>query len=81
MIENKLEAIFKAVFFDDSLTIQRSLTAAEVPGWDSLNHVTLIVRVEQEFGIKFQMAEIVEMNNVGDLIDKIQAKIARNPPR
>ncbi len=40
-------------------------------GWDSLMHITLIGVIEDEFGIKFPMKDIVGMKNVGQLIDKI----------
>ena len=46
-------------------------TAADVPGWDSLNHITLIGTVEDEFDVKFPMKDVVGMKNVGELVDKI----------
>ena len=46
-------------------------TAADVPGWDSLNHITLIGAVEDEFDVKFPMKDVVGMKNVGELVDKI----------
>ena len=45
--------------------------AADVPGWDSLNHITLIGAVEDEFDVKFPMKDVVGMKNVGELVDKI----------
>lgn len=57
-----------------SLTITRNTTAQMVEGWDSLAHVTLMMAVEQEFGIRFALAELESMKNVGDMVDLISAK-------
>ncbi len=67
----KLEEIFKDVFDTDDIKLEDSTTAADVDGWDSLMHITLIGVIEDEFGIKFPMKDIVGMKNVGQLIDKI----------
>ena len=67
----KLEEIFKDVFDTDDIKLEDSTTAADVDGWDSLMHITLIGVIEDEFGMKFPMKDIVGMKNVGQLIDKI----------
>ena len=50
------------------------MTAADVPGWDSVNHITLVVETERVFGIKFRTTEIEDLKNVGDLFRLIKAK-------
>ena len=52
------------------------LTAADVPEWDSFNHITLIVAVESRFKIKFQTAELEALHTVGHLADLIATKLA-----
>ena len=75
-IYTKLTAIFRDLFDDDELTLHPGLTAADVPDWDSFNHINLIVAVESKFGIKFQTAELESMHTVGHLADLIQSKLA-----
>lgn len=69
-----LTEIFHEVFDDDSIVLTENTTAADIPAWDSLNHITLIVEVERRFGLKVKTAEIEELHNVGDLVKLIAAK-------
>ena len=75
-IYSQLTAIFRDLFDDDTLVLQPGLTAADVPEWDSFNHINLIVAVESRFGVKFQTAELESMQTVGHLVDLIQSKLA-----
>ena len=72
----QLTTIFHDLFDDDSIVLNPGLTAAEVPEWDSFNHINLIVAIESRFGIKFQTAELESMHTVGHLADLIQSKLA-----
>lgn len=71
----RLTAIFRTVFNDDSLTIHEELTANDVENWDSLTHMLLITEVESGFSIKFRLKDLNKMQNVGDLIDIIISKL------
>ncbi len=72
----QLTTIFHDIFDNDALELTPNLTAAEVPEWDSFNHINLIVAVESRFKIKFQTAEIEQLHTVGHLVDLIAAKLA-----
>ncbi len=72
----RLNEIFSFVL-DTDVNLTRETTAADVEGWDSLTHVTLIGEVEEEFGFKFMMREIVGLKNVGELIDIIAARATK----
>ena len=74
--QNKLTDIFRTLFNQPDLVLRNDLTAAEVPGWDSFNHVNLILQIEQEFGLRFQVDEISDLQNVGKLIRLIDSKMA-----
>ncbi len=73
-ILTKLTELFRNIFDDEEIVITRASTAEDVDGWDSVNHITLVVAVEQAFGIKFRTAEIESLGNVGDLAALIAAK-------
>lgn len=66
----RLKEVFLDVF-DNEVALTDATTAADVPGWDSLSHITLIATIEDEFDIKFAMKDVVHMKNVGELVDKI----------
>ncbi|MCH4154116.1 MAG: acyl carrier protein [Saccharofermentans sp.] len=70
-IYGRLNEVFRDVFDDEEITVNDSTTANDVDGWDSLEHINLIVAVERAFGIKFTMGETVGMKNVGEMVDKI----------
>ena len=73
-ITGKLKSVFEKVLEENDIIITRELTAHDIEKWDSLRHIQLISEVESTFGIKFKLREIMSMNNVGDLIDLINAK-------
>ena len=76
-ILKKVNEVFADVFDDKSLVISDSTTAADIEDWDSLMHITLISSIEEEFGIKFEMAEVVSFKNVGDMVDAICKKVCK----
>ncbi|NBH70553.1 acyl carrier protein [Clostridiaceae bacterium] len=63
--------VFWDVFDDESLDIREETTAADVNGWDSLRHITLIENIEDRFDIRFTMLEVNGMKNVGEMLDII----------
>ncbi len=66
--------IFKTTFGENTADIHPEMSAKDVEKWDSINHMVLISGIEQEFGIKFKLKELVSMKNVGDLLQLITAK-------
>ena len=72
----ELTDIFRTVLDDETLVLRPETTAADVPGWDSMNHITIVVEAEQHFGIKVRTAEIEALRNVGDFVSLIAAKHA-----
>ena len=75
-IYEKLNEVFQDVFDDDSITVNAETTADDIEDWDSLEHINLVSAVEKAFGVKFTMAQVVGMKNVGEMVDVILAAIA-----
>lgn len=75
-IYEKLSEIFSDVF-DDEITVNADTTSADIEDWDSLSHITLIAAIEEEFGMRFSMKEVVGMNNVGELAEIVAARKTR----
>ena len=46
------EIIHDFFFDDDTIVASEGLSAVDVPDWDSLNHIRLMVTIENEFGIR-----------------------------
>ena len=65
------EDAFDLIDFDwDEL--DEETTADDIDDWDSLNHITLMAAVEDEFGIRFTMGEVSGMKNVGEMAQIIK---------
>ncbi len=73
-ILKKINDILKDIFDDESLVISMETTAKDIDEWDSLNHITIISTIENEFNVDFTMEEVVNFKNVGDIVDKIVEK-------
>ncbi len=71
----KLNEVFRDVFDDESITVTETTTADDIEEWDSLEHINLLAAVEQEFGMKFNMGQVVSMKNVGEMADIILSQI------
>lgn len=70
----ELESIFKQVFEDMTLEISSQTTASDIKEWNSLNHMQLIMEIENYFSIEFTFDEVVSFKNVGDIERSIKAK-------
>lgn len=72
----RLNEVFRDVFDDEEITVTDGTTADDIEEWDSLEHINLLAAVEQEFGMKFHMGQIVAMKNVGEMADIILSQIS-----
>ena len=70
----RLNKVFRDVFDDDDITVTETTTSADIDDWDSLEHINLVAAVDQEFGMKFTMGQVVTMKNVGEMVDIILQK-------
>lgn len=73
-VYERLNKVFQDVFDDDTITVNDATTSADIEDWDSLEHINLVAAVEQEFGMKFTMGQVVTMKNVGEMVDIILQK-------
>lgn len=74
---DRLNGVFRDIFDDETLTVTSDTVAADVDGWDSLSHITLIQAIEDEFSIRFAMREIIGLNDVGELAAAIAARLSK----
>ncbi len=72
-----LNDIARDLFGDDTVRLGPATTAADIPEWDSFNHINFIVAAELRFGIKFNTVEIEALKNVGDMAALIARKQTR----
>ena len=71
----RLRPLFREAFPDADVDAIRANTMADdVMGWDSMAHVTLIVTIEETFGVMFAPEEVLGFANVGELVALIARK-------
>lgn len=71
----KLNEVFRDVFDDETIVVNDATTSNDIEDWDSLEHINLVSAVEQAFGIKFSMGQVVTMKNVGEMVDIILGQV------
>ena len=69
-----LTEVFRDLFGDPALVLTPQTTAADVPGWDSINHLNIVAGAEERFGVRLGTREIERLRNVGDLAALILKK-------
>lgn len=71
----KIQEILREVLLDPDLEVTAETSAEEVDQWDSLAHVTILVKVEKAFGIRFKVSKVAELKNVGELCELIEMEL------
>jgi acyl carrier protein len=61
--EQKLKNVIAAVFNLDINLINENSSVDTIDNWDSLNHLKLVLALEQEFDISFSEEQSVEIMN------------------
>jgi acyl carrier protein len=77
MVTEELKNVILKQLNLDEFEINDQTMAPEVPGWDSLSHVNIIVAVEQHFKVKFKSMEVLKLKNVGDLQNLVNLKLGK----
>jgi acyl carrier protein len=75
-ILNGLTRILRDILADDSIVLTMDTKREEVANWDSFAYINFVVAVEMEFGIKFGLAEVESFQNVGAIVQRIDAILA-----
>ena len=74
-ILEKLGEIFRDAFDDDNIKISESTTAADIENWDSFMQINIIMACQSEFGVKFDLKDVMALKSVGNIADVIERKL------
>jgi acyl carrier protein len=78
MITNELKTTLLAALKLKDWDISDETLASEIPGWDSLNHLNVIIAVEQHFGVRFKNFEVLKLKNIGELQRLLNSKLQKS---
>lgn len=74
-VEGKVLSIVSFLLGARKEDLSRAKSFIEDLGADTLDHVELIIAIEEEFGICVYEGEDEQINTVGDLIDLVNSKV------
>ena len=78
-MEQNLEYAIRRVMADvldlDADAIQDDTSADNTPKWDSANHIQLILALEQEFSVSFEVTEFESMLSFFDIVQAVHSKL------
>ncbi len=75
MVSERLKKIILNELNLDDFELKDETTANQVPGWDSFNHINVILAVEKDYNIHFKGLEILRVKNIGELQKLIDSKL------
>jgi acyl carrier protein len=73
----RVQRAFSSAFEVDPGSVTINTVPDDIRAWDSMGHVTLASSLEQEFGVTFDVDELMEMENVREIVRIVRAKLAR----
>ena len=73
-MQKRIEKIFFQLFGVPPAECSDGLSPKDVEAWNSIQHLTLVMSLEVEFGMQFAPEEIAEMDSVG----AVKAKLAQH---
>ncbi|KAB2325486.1 acyl carrier protein [Betaproteobacteria bacterium SCN1] len=68
-----LEKNIAEVFALPESAVTDSLALNDIPTWDSLAHMMLIVRLEETYQVQFSGDEIADLRAIGDIRNTLRA--------
>lgn len=65
----EIQEIAQEIFGKPELTITDAMSAADVDTWTSLSFMQFLTAIEDKYGFKFKMMELLQFRNMGAVID------------
>lgn len=74
-IQSKVFAIVAEVCETTVDQVNDNATIGDFPQWDSVGQLTILSSVETEFDINFEPEEMMEIEDVKDIVNAVEAKL------
>jgi len=71
----RLEKILRELFSLTVEIIDENWTSDDIPAWDSVNHLNLVLEIEKEFGVKLEIEDMLTVEKIGDLSRMLEKKM------
>lgn len=74
-IEQTVREVMSIILNLDAAEINDNTSMDNTPGWDSANHINLVLALEEEFSISFEVSEFELMVSYFDVVQVVSAKL------
>ncbi len=74
-VEQTVKDLMSIILNIDAAKIDDGTSMDNTPGWDSANQINLILALEEEFSISFQVSEFELMVSFFDIVQTVGAKL------
>ena len=68
-LQIEIQGIARKTFQKPELEITDAMGAADVDTWTSLSFTQFIAAIENKYGFKFKLMELLQLRNIGAVID------------
>ena len=73
-MEDRINLVLKRVFDLTDAELAKDLSRSDIAKWDSLTHMDLVVSLEKEFNINFDIDEIIALDGIAGVRSVLNAK-------
>ncbi|MCV6825414.1 MULTISPECIES: acyl carrier protein [Halocynthiibacter] len=70
VILDKVTEIIRELFDEYDGPVTMTTTADDIPQWDSLAHVRLMMMIEMELGVQFSTSGMLGFENLGEMVEE-----------
>jgi acyl carrier protein len=74
-LQLEIQDVFRRIFGDETLVVTSSTSQEDIEAWDSLEHINILSIIEQKYGIKFDLNEVMEIKTAGDIMQLVSQKV------
>lgn len=73
--EQVIKGLMSIILNIDAAKIDDSTSMDNVLGWDSANHINLVLALEEEFSVSFEVSEFEMMTSFFEIVQVVTAKL------
>lgn len=72
-LDSRLRSVFASVLGVEATTLAEESAPESIASWDSLNHLSLMMAIEAEFGVVFEPTEMMALRTYGTILQRVHA--------
>jgi acyl carrier protein len=73
-----LEVIAREIIGDRDIALSPSMSAEDVPGWDSLNHTLITLEIAGRFGAKIEAPELAKLPDFAAVVALVNERLSEH---